>query len=327
MPDTSRLGALPQLPRVTALLFASGAVGLAANVVLPVDGTNPPAVLATLSTVAALVAAYALGRGRRFSTVEAQVLVVPLLAAIVLLTATTDLPVAALGNGLCLPVVGAYVVWFVPGRRTHALYVAGVVAWYAVLVLRDDGLAGLGLTVLLESIVAVEVLRRLRRRLETLTVTDSLTGALNLRGVREQAARMQGRARRLGRPLVVVVADLDDLREVNNTQGHAAGDALLRSACRHWRENLRAGDALARTGGDEFVLLLPDLEPDAAEPVVADLERTSPVSWSWGLAEVGRDGFEAALATADARMYDRKRARHAARDGVGDARSRSDSNR
>jgi diguanylate cyclase (GGDEF)-like protein len=310
LPTSDRLSEAPQLPFVTALLFGCGGLALGTNVLLPVDGTNPPEVLGTLAVLSLACAVYALVRGSRFGGAEATVLLVPLMATVTVLTATTELPVAALGNGLVLPVVGAYTVWFVPGRLPRTIHLVGVAAWFVAIVMRGEGLAGLAVTVLLESLVAVEVLRRLRRRLEALSVTDALTGALNLRGVRDEAQRLLRRAGRYGKPLAVVVADLDDLRLVNNTYGHAAGDVLLESVCDHWRGHLRGNDVLGRTGGDEFVMLLPDTGEDEAETRMAELHETSPAGWSWGVASAQPgDDFAKVLELADERMYTRK-ARH-----------------
>ncbi len=307
MPFTTWVRALPQLPAVTAVLFLCGSAGLLVNVAFPAEGKNPPAVLAVLGVVSFCFGVYAAVRGVRFTQSEAVVMLVPLLAVVTALSITTDLDVAALGNGLALPAIGAYVVWFVPGRVARTLYVLGVLAWFAALLARDAGLGALGFTVLLECLVAVEVLRRLRDRLASLSVTDPLTGALNVRGVRDEAQRLVRRGQRYGKPLSVVVIDLDDLREVNNTYGHAAGDFVLESVCDHWRANLRGNDVLGRTGGDEFVMLLPDTTAERAQTLVAGIEETSPAAWSWGVATL-RDGdsLDSVLKRADERMYVRK---------------------
>jgi len=308
---TARRGPVAQLALVTAVLYGCGALALAANVVLPVEGTNPPHVLLTLAGLSAAAAAYALLRGERFGVGEATVLLAAQLTTVVVLTVTTELPVGAFGNGLVLPVVGAYAVWFVPGRIPGVVYALGVLGWFVAIVQRGDGLTGLAVTVLLESVVAVEVLRRLRRRLAALSVTDPLTGALNVRGVRDEADRLMRRARRFGKPLSVVVADLDDLRQVNNTYGHAAGDVLLESVCDHWRAHLRGNDVLGRTGGDEFVMLLPDTDVAEADAVMARLHETSPAGWSWGVATAGPDEhFSSVVERADERMYVRKVRHH-----------------
>lgn len=99
---------------------------------------------------------------------------------------------------------------------------------------------------------------------------DSLTGLLNRRGFLDAARQEVGRARRYEHPLTLAYLDCDDFKLVNDTQGHEAGDRLLRIVGGVMRENVRALDIPARVGGDEFVLLL----PETAAPEARDtLER------------------------------------------------------
>jgi diguanylate cyclase (GGDEF)-like protein len=97
-----------------------------------------------------------------------------------------------------------------------------------------------------------------------------LTAAANGRTFYEVAQLELLRLERTGRPLTVAYLDVDNFKAVNDRQGHAAGDALLRRVAETVQKHTRANDLLARLGGDEFALLLPDT---AAENAVAVLQR------------------------------------------------------
>jgi len=83
--------------------------------------------------------------------------------------------------------------------------------------------------------------------------TDSLTGLANRRALCRRVAQAGGSARRLG----AIVVDLDGLKRVNDTHGHDAGDELIRAAAQALTSAVRCADLVARTGGDEFVILAP----------------------------------------------------------------------
>lgn len=93
-------------------------------------------------------------------------------------------------------------------------------------------------------------------RLRLLALHDTLTGLPNRRLLEETLTARVNTAGRDGRGLAVAAVDLDELKRVKDTEGHAAGDRLLRSAAAGWTSAVRAGDSLARVGGDEFVLVL-----------------------------------------------------------------------
>ncbi|WP_285505710.1 GGDEF domain-containing protein [Actinokineospora sp. NBRC 105648] len=97
--------------------------------------------------------------------------------------------------------------------------------------------------------------------------TDHKTQLLNSRGWHEQAGREIARARRQNTTLAVAVLDLDYFKQVNDTWGHPAGDAVLRAVGAVLRETTRQGDVVGRFGGEEFVLLLPDTDTDGATQV------------------------------------------------------------
>jgi diguanylate cyclase (GGDEF)-like protein len=139
--------------------------------------------------------------------------------------------------------------------------------------------------------------------------TDPLTGLLNRSGFRTAALRERARADRTGSSLSLAVIDLDDFKEVNDRDGHAAGDELLAVLAREWRGRIRPSDILARYGGDEFLLLLPCTEPDGAQAVVRRLSgREDAVGWSTGVGEwLPGESLDAALARADKLLYEAKR--------------------
>jgi diguanylate cyclase (GGDEF)-like protein len=108
----------------------------------------------------------------------------------------------------------------------------------------------------------------------------------------------------------VAVLDLDGFKQINDLHGHGVGDRLLVDLGRSWQRRLRAGDILARHGGDEFVLLLPSTSVDEAGAVIERMRDESlPINWSIGVcAWLPQEGLERCLARADERLYGVKNA-------------------
>lgn len=92
--------------------------------------------------------------------------------------------------------------------------------------------------------------------LEGLSATDELTGLLNRRGFTQQLNRVLALSRRYGETGVLIYCDLDNLKEVNDTWGHEAGDRLLRCAAHTFLSSVRESDVVGRLGGDEFAVIL-----------------------------------------------------------------------
>jgi diguanylate cyclase (GGDEF)-like protein len=103
--------------------------------------------------------------------------------------------------------------------------------------------------------------------------SDALTGCLNRRALTRLAGQELARSERTGMPLTVVAIDLDHFKAVNDTFGHAGGDATLCAVVALLQNRLRLVDVVARTGGEEFVLLLPDTDAIAGAKVVEGLRQ------------------------------------------------------
>lgn len=101
---------------------------------------------------------------------------------------------------------------------------------------------------------------------------DPLTEALNRRGLNAAFRRESARSRRTGQPLILIALDLDHFKRLNDTCGHDYGDAVLRHLVSTARIRLRSADVVARVGGEEFVILLPDTDTRRAALVMEDLQ-------------------------------------------------------
>jgi diguanylate cyclase (GGDEF)-like protein len=114
-----------------------------------------------------------------------------------------------------------------------------------------------------QAAVAVDNVR-VHEEAQRLSLTDPLTGLSNYRYLRESLRREVERASRFGRALSVLALDLDHFKEVNDTYGHAAGDAVLAEFARRLRAEIREVDFAFRQGGEEFVVLLPETDASGA---------------------------------------------------------------
>ncbi|MEO8163845.1 MAG: GGDEF domain-containing protein, partial [Betaproteobacteria bacterium] len=93
---------------------------------------------------------------------------------------------------------------------------------------------------------------------------DPLTGLLNRRAMNASLIAEAARSDRRGTPLCIASIDIDDFKHINDSHGHAAGDAVLTHLAKLMRSTLRPNDVLARIGGEEFIVLLPDSNEQAA---------------------------------------------------------------
>ncbi|MEW5738156.1 MAG: GGDEF domain-containing protein [Myxococcota bacterium] len=156
--------------------------------------------------------------------------------------------------------------------------------------------------------------------LREMAFTDPLTGLYNRRAFDERLRQEISRCKRHSQAtFTLVLFDLDDFKQLNDTLGHLAGDELLKRVAQTLKGTLRDHDVVCRTGGDEFVIILPDTPREAAQRAVARvlgcLDKLDHLGWkaaaSVGLATWPGDGAtaDALLAHADAQMYANKQRR------------------
>lgn len=203
-------------------------------------------------------------------------------------------------RGVVIPILAVVLMFGMFGMTQRQVAVVGI---YALLVFggagfywlefsgqqqsRDSEFARLSMVVIVIAgvIVLTGRLQKMRSRLRAqrealaaallrigeLATRDELTGCLNRRAILERMPEELARCARSGNPVSIVLLDLDHFKQINDAFGHAAGDSVLRGFAQLARSGLRTDDALARWGGEEFLLLLGNTDTHQAEPCVRRL--------------------------------------------------------
>ncbi|MGC1852951.1 MAG: diguanylate cyclase [Solirubrobacterales bacterium] len=182
-------------------------------------------------------------------------------------------------------------------------------------------IVGLALAALLSALVLVWSRNERMQELRQQASQDPLTGLKNRRRFGEDLRTELARSRREGTPGAVLMLDLDNFKQVNDTLGHPEGDRVIADIAGVLSRRMRATDVLARLGGDEFAIVLPRCQLDEAEEVADAIakeirlhtppgEAVPPITASIGVATFGpdSDGADVVLSAADNALYEAKRA-------------------
>ncbi len=156
-------------------------------------------------------------------------------------------------------------------------------------------------------------------RVEKLSQSDALTGLANRRAMMKSLAAEKSRSSRTGSGFGLIMADIDDFKQVNDRYGHACGDEILLEVSKRLEKALRKQDITSRWGGEEFLLLLPDTSLHSAVEVAEKtriLIEDTPFRWNnvsirltmtFGVSEGGRISVDDTIQQADAALYQGKR--------------------
>jgi diguanylate cyclase (GGDEF)-like protein len=200
---------------------------------------------------------------------------------------------------------------FRSGRRLSAEVTRKVLA--AALGLRPEALAGLAAAHLRTALDRLRAMATYTQQLAEVAATDDLTGALRRSAGLAALQREIDRSRRSGgKGIAVIFLDVDGLKLVNDTQGHAAGDRMLIEVVATIRQRVRSYDLVIRYGGDEFLCALVDVAPEDAERTLADIRQQYTArtghTVSVGMTTVGdADTADSIVARADAALYAERR--------------------
>jgi diguanylate cyclase (GGDEF)-like protein len=307
------------IARVIAVLYAAGAVLVTVSLLLPHPSDSNDGAILAIAATAATVATLLLLAAPRLPSWLLQVTIGLGSVLISLCVYFAGQPSAYVAMFIWVLLASGF---FFPGRRT-ALQVAWLLTIYGIVLFSISDAGYSPVTRLLLTAIAYgtaaavvswlsESINRRVEVSESRARTDPLTGIANRRWLDEELTRELAWAKRHRAPLCAALIDIDDLKVYNDRHGHLAGDHLIVSAVRAWRKAIRPSDFLARVGGDEFMLLMPDCSAESAEGVLGRIRESTPdeTSCSAGLARW--DGVEGALELfnrADSALYAAKHGR------------------
>jgi diguanylate cyclase (GGDEF)-like protein len=279
----------PELKPTFTLLGLLDLLAALAVMTLPWDRWRPRALLAVPLLALVLTDAFAIAGGLDPWIPALMVLCTGVWAGVSLPRWSVLLLSPAFATAYVMPLLLA-------GRGAYAAATASVVVVLVVVI--GEGVAAV-----------VAGLRSANRRLAEASLRDDLTGVGNRRLAMESLERLR-------RGDAVLLLDVDHFKQINDHHGHARGDAVLAALGRQLRESVRGADAIARLGGEEFVVLLREAGADGwrvAERILADWRATGPpTTLSIGVAVLGPgESPHETLARADRALYD---AKHRGRD-------------
>jgi diguanylate cyclase (GGDEF)-like protein len=234
-------------------------------------------------------------------------------ALLVLASVQLSVAVQFLGTGAATAAAGCYYTWisifafYFLRRRTALFHLCFMGAAYAVSLWAVHASGGPGQWVVTMGTAAAGglVVGHLVARLRQQAGTDVLTGLANRRSWEATLERELARAWRQHLPVAVAIIDLDDFKALNDRSGHQAGDRVLKEVSAAWGDVVREEDVLARPGGDEFGLVLPNCGQAQALQILDRLRKKTPkLTFSAGLASWdGSEQSSSLMERADIALY------------------------
>jgi diguanylate cyclase (GGDEF)-like protein len=310
--DGAVLSSSTMLNVLGALLLVSGVVSLPATLLDHTPGAHHSLILALICAIP-LTAAFVFIRARRAGPKVSEW---SIHASLMLGLAIMFISVWS-GNGGSTAIASlGFFAWpplcaliFLPGRQAVPYVLAAALLSVFVIAISVHstpiGTATQTVGTIAAAAITARCLHVLLRRSST---TDPLTGLPNRQALPGILEREIARADRQHTPLTIAVTDLDGFKLVNDTEGHSAGDQLLRRVTAHWRRELRSQDAVVRYGGDEFIIVLPGCDVSAAVTAIDALRLFGTQPCSVGVAQwLPGESADATIGRADGVLYQVKR--------------------
>lgn len=290
---------------VIGLLYTFGAIACLLGAWFPMSPQLAIGWSQLFGVIGLLVAPALLVLRRRLGAVALNVALAATTAMASILVSHTGAAVGVVLPGvfyLCIALIAAYFFSTSQARAQACLAAGGYTA--ALVVSGVPGLVVPWLVITAAVLGGAELLGHLVAQLHRQAALDPLTGLANrsyFQLAAERELAMAGRGQAL---FSVALLDLDHFKSVNDTRGHAAGDALLTELAGAWQAQIRRADLLARYGGDEFALIMPDTGYDEAVQVIQRLRAAHHAPWSAGLATwAGESELRQLLVRADHDLY------------------------
>jgi diguanylate cyclase (GGDEF)-like protein len=309
-----RRGLPPAVRALTLITLAGGLSGIFASA-FPASREAPVELLRMVGAIALCASLLFWWLGDRTPRWLLQVAVATGTLLISLLIAQSATAVGMIVTACDYMWMGVYAAFFFSRTAARAQTALIAVAFGAALLINGNQVpADAWIFMIASLVVATETIGRQSSRLRREARTDPLTGLLNRKGLAPAAERAFALADRTGIPLTVAIIDLDGFKQVNDREGHAAGDRLLVTMAEVWTDTLDPSDIFARLGGDEFLLLLVGSSDEERARLFERLRFASPTPWSAGVIrrQAGED-LSTCLSKADLALYDAKRGRPAKR--------------
>jgi len=297
---------------VVALLYGFGGIGCLLSAWFPMSPYIAVGLSQVFGTVGLVVAPLLLAFRRHVGSVTLNGALAAATVMVSILVASTGAAVGVVLTGvfyMCIALIGAYFFPSLQARAQACLTVSGFSA--GTIASGVPNLVAPWFVITVAVLGAAEMVRHFVTQLRQQAALDPLTGLANrayfrLAAERELALASRGRGRGRRR-FSVALLDLDGFKAVNDTYGHVAGDTLLTELAGAWQAQLRRGDLLARYGGDEFALIMPDTGHDDAVRILERLRTAHRAPWSAGVATWEDDtSLDQLMRRADHNLYHAK---------------------